>query len=411
MVYMKYHNAQTKLKQRSDLTFKHNLSKGRHGWFRLTPAYSIKIVDKILNKKYKHSKIIDPFSGTGTTALCAAMKGLHAQSLDINPFLVWLSKAKVARFDHDTLDRVKVCAREIEQLIASNKIEEIEPPALFNIERWWNKDQLGYLCKVMQGIYEFEPSPGPTKDLLLIAFCRTLIGLSNAAFNHQSMSFKQPREQALTECAESFERDVNIILQGAIINPTGSALVENDDARSMKTLEGQEFDLLITSPPYPNRMSYIRELRPYMYWLGYLNKAREAAELDWKAIGGTWGVATSRLSEWEKNQNVFFPKYLPEIIESIRLSDAKSGVLLANYVGKYFEDIWTHIISMVKIMKPNGEVHYIIGNSKFYDITVPSELIYSDMLKEAGMSRCEIRPIRKRNSKKELYEYDVVAWK
>lgn len=48
---MKYSISQTKLRQRSDLTFKHNLSKGRHGWFRLTPAYSVKIVDDILKKK------------------------------------------------------------------------------------------------------------------------------------------------------------------------------------------------------------------------------------------------------------------------------------------------------------------------------------------------------------------------
>lgn len=340
------------------------------------------------------------------------MKGLHAQGLDINPFLVWLSNAKVARYDRDIVDNTRACAGKIVQLIASNKIEKMNPPDIFNIKRWWDKDQLEYLCKVMQGICELEPSPGPTKDLLLIAFCRTLITLSNAAFNHQSMSFKEAQKQELTGCVlDSFEKDVDIILQGAMMNPNGSGIVENEDARSMKKLEGQEFDLLITSPPYPNRMSYIRELRPYMYWLGYINKAREAGELDWKAIGGTWGVATSRLLEWKKAEKVFSPEYLPEILEAIALSDAKSGTLLANYVGKYFEDVWAHIVSMTKIMKPNGEVHYIIGNSKFYDIMVPSESIYCDMLKEAGMSRCEIRPLRKRNSKKELYEYDIVAWK
>lgn len=42
-----------------------------------------------------------------------------------------------------------------------------------------------------------------------------------------------------------------------------------------------------TSPHYPNRISYIRELRPYMYWMKFLGEAREAGEMDWKAIGGT----------------------------------------------------------------------------------------------------------------------------
>src|SRR5205823_779155 len=62
-----------------------------------------------------------------------------------------------------------------------------------------------------------------------------------------------------------------------------------------------------TSPPYPNRMSYIRELRPYMYWLGYLSDGRAAGELDWKAIGGTWGCATSMLNTWASNGHGHIP--------------------------------------------------------------------------------------------------------
>lgn len=37
------------MKQRSDYTFKYNKEQGRHGWLRLTPAYSIKLVKEILN--------------------------------------------------------------------------------------------------------------------------------------------------------------------------------------------------------------------------------------------------------------------------------------------------------------------------------------------------------------------------
>ena len=52
-------------------------------------------------------------------------------------------------------------------------------------------------------------------------------------------------------------------------------------------------------------MSYIRELRPYMYWLGILENARDTGELDWSAIGGTWGVATSRLASLERPRHAF----------------------------------------------------------------------------------------------------------
>ena len=36
-----------------------------------------------------------------------------------------------------------------------------------------------------------------------------------------------------------------------------------------------------------------------MYWLGYLSSGKQAGDMDWQTIGGTWGSATSRLSGWD----------------------------------------------------------------------------------------------------------------
>ncbi len=83
--------------------------------------------------------------------------------------------------------------------------------------------------------------------------------------------------------------------------------------------------------------------------------------------------------------------------------------MLSKYVGKYFEDMWKHFLSVKKVMRRGGRLHYIVGNSKFYDCLVPAEKIYQDMLTEAGFLSAEVEVIRKRNSKKELYEFDVTA--
>jgi len=172
---------------------------------------------------------------------------------------------------------------------------------------------------------------------------------------------------------------------------------------------GGKYDVLITSPPYPNRMSYIRELRPYMYWLGYIREARDAGELDWKAIGGTWGIATSRLSDWRPDPGVFFPSYLAQVVENIAQANGTNGRLLSTYVHKYFCDMWKHFVTLKDSLKPGGKAVYIIGNSTFYGVTVPAERIYADMLDAAGFMNVRVEPIRKRNSKKELFEYAVEA--
>ena len=86
----------TPLTQRADYTQKHNAKTGRYGWLRLTPAYSLKVVNEILGAYDDDSgmHVFDPFCGTGTTALCATYHGRKAVTTDINPFLVWLSRAK-----------------------------------------------------------------------------------------------------------------------------------------------------------------------------------------------------------------------------------------------------------------------------------------------------------------------------
>lgn len=404
------------LTQKAELTFKHNTKLGRHGWLRLTPAYSVKVVDDILDRHDDHSAVLEPFSGTGTTPLCAAYHGHKAIAVDVNPFLVWFGQAKVACYDSRTLAKARSAARQVGRVADAQDVIS-EPPPIFNIERWWDAHVLRQLCALKAAI-DTVVSDSPEKDLLSIAFCRTMIGSSNAAFNHQSMSFKKAGETSRQGSLFSgdgglvhrFLADVQFVLDSAELNPVASAAVVAGDSRNLgEVTKGQDVGLVITSPPYPNRMSYIRELRPYMYWLGFLKDAREAGELDWRAIGGTWGIATSRLVEWRPDPAAFVPKYLPDLLERVAHADNKNGRLLANYIGKYFEDMWAHFSTISKVVRRGGHIHYIVGNSTFYGVLIPVEQVYRDMMVEAGFSRTEITTLRKRNSKKELVEFDVSA--
>ena len=410
-------------RQNADLTFKLNRHYGRHGWLRLTPAYSVKLVSEILKASDRGLRVLDPFSGTATTPLCAAYAGHSAIGIEINPFLTWFGNAKLAKYS-------PACVRGTSDALAcvisranSKTARSMSPPPMHNVERWWNPQELDFLRKFKAALDDTVPDDCATRDLMLVVFCRLVIKLSNAAFNHQSMSFKdnvkanasRERQPALFELASNFadiaRAEGREVFASAVDNPSGSASVISGDSRSVSTLVSGEFDLLITSPPYPNRISYIRELRPYMYWLGYLNNGRDAGEMDWSAIGGTWGIATSRLAEWQRSPDGFYPSYLDAILSRMRKANKKSGLLLSNYVAKYFEDMWCHIRDVVKVMAAGARVHYIVGNSVFYDTLIPVERIFADMLSQAGFSDPRITRIRKRNSKKELYEFDVSATK
>ncbi len=404
--------ARETLRQRPEYTHKFNANTGRHGWLRLTPAYSVKIVEELIQKYDRPRKVLDPFCGTATTALSAAYCGHECVTTDINPFLVWLGQVKTSRYSAGEIASVASLSVNILEEVKRGSLEPVKAPSIHNIDRWWNVEVLEFLCTLKAGIDAETEESSPERNLLLVAFCRTLIALSNAAFNHQSMSFKDDRQLILpldVDMEQVFKEDLRFVLEGARDNPERTGQVVLADARNLLEAINDRFNLVITSPPYANRMSYIRELRPYMYWLGFLDNGRDAGELDWSAIGGTWGVATSRLIDWEYSGEPFRHPLLDKALEEIAHQDNQCGKILANYVAKYFDDMWKHFNSLLPSLNKGSNLHYIVGNSTFYGVLLSVEQLYAAMLHALGFEDVNYQIIRKRNSKKELFEFDVSA--
>ena len=373
----------------------------------------MRVVEELLTNSAQKLRVLDPFCGTATTVLSAIYHGHDAVTTDINPFLIWLGQAKTAHYSAAVIAQTSRASRASSDAIRLANAPELEaalPPPIHNITRWWEPAALNFLCRLQASLAQVAAAGSPEATLLRVAFCRTLIACSNAAFNHQSMSFKKASTSVFTvDYGAMFDRDVAFVLQGASENPVSKAEVLLQDARHLESLAVEPFDLVITSSPYANRMSYIRELRPYMYWLRMLIESREAGELDWLAIGGTWGIATSRLNDWQPTSEEYKSVDLANILEAVAHVDNANGALLATYINKYCVDMANHFAGLRALLAPNARLHYIVGNSTFYGIMVPVEKLYAHMLTSLGYVDVCIRPIRKRNSKKELVEFDVSA--
>lgn len=400
------------------LTYRGNSKHSRYGWLRLTPAFSVHLIQDNIRSLPSGARVLDPFCGTGTTALVCAEEGIYAETTDINPFLLWLGRAKCTTYTREDLAEARRCSEDVFRAIQSTDGRESWIPPLFQIEKWWSTPILEKVGKARAAIEDKsrEINKAAT-NLLKVAFCRMMIETANVSFGHQSMSFKQVDNQLFldipADAAEAVasawrEAATSIFRAAETPIPVQPRFIQCDARYLTRELKPDSFDCVITSPPYPNRMSYIRELRPYMYWLGYLDDARQAGELDWKAIGGTWGCATSNLTKWNRPSDVEVPfDRFKEILKSIASANEQSGTILATYVEKYFCDMVGHVRELFAVVKRRGTIHYVVGNSKFYDVMLPVEDIFASLFEWAGFEDVRIETIRKRTSKKELFEYIV----
>jgi hypothetical protein len=417
--------------QREQHTFRGNLSSTRHGWLRLTPAYSVRLVHELLTSGEGVAPILDPFCGTGTTLLSCSERGFDGDTVDINPFLVWLAQAKLDRYSLADLAEARRGLDRMRRAV-TRSAKEGWVPALHQIEKWWNPSTLGALSRAHRCLERVaEGASRPASNLLRVAFCQVLIARSRAHFGHQSMSFQPGNRDS--ECGTSSEggsasegdlaaarkADIEAVAEGlaaafervagaaAVALPRTRRRVLHADARRLhEKLPLGHYGSVITSPPYANRMSYIRELRPYMYWLGYLEERSAAGVMDWKAIGGTWGSATSNLGSWSPDAGA---PPLPSDLAPLLGCIAEQSPILSNYVRKYFHDMALHLASLAPVLRRGGRAQFVIGNSKFYDVVVPVEQLLAEQFTMIGFRRVTIQTLRKRSSKKELFEYLVSA--
>jgi DNA modification methylase len=396
--------------KRADYTFKYNTRLGRHGWLRLTPAYSVKLVEEIIKTDCKEGDmILDPFSGTATTGLVASEMGFSSVLYEINPFLIWLGNIKCHNYLIKELESLqKQFSQCLETVVVA---DDNWIPPIHNIKRWWHTDTLIILSSIRNQLFKTfgEPNGNHYHNLVWVAFSRLIIETSSAAFNHISMSFKEDTVQyGFTPIKSLFRTIFSNIIISAKKQLSGNAQVIYTDSKILQVNETNRFDSVITSPPYPNRISYIRELRPYMYWVKFLKNGGDAGTLDWETIGGTWGIATSNLKSWLPiNHNL--PCRLYEVCEKISKCEDKNAEVMSKYVHKYFDDIYSHLLNMINLLKPNAKVNYIVGNSSFYGHFVETQEIIAESMRQIGYKNISTNAIRRRNTKKGLLEYNVKA--
>ncbi|HCU79727.1 MAG TPA: hypothetical protein DGN60_01030, partial [Chloroflexi bacterium] len=53
-----------------------------------------------------------------------------------------------------------------------------------------------------------------------------------------------------------------------------SEMIINTDARTLRNIDDQSIDSIITSPPYANAQEYFRSIKMELYWLNLLDGDR-----------------------------------------------------------------------------------------------------------------------------------------
>lgn len=408
----------------NDITFKGGMIDHIHQWFRLTPSFSPKLIHymkKITNTKKEH-KVLEPFLGASTTVVECMKEGIDSVGIDINPVFVAVGKAAI-EWNINTVELKKIRNNLHNQYIKdctgvdAMKLDEfclkfeVQVPPIHKPEKWWREDVIKRLLILKKRIYEMKDEK--IRHFFYVGLLCKVVDVASVNRLHPTLTFCDRSKDKIDvekEVFSHFDMMIQDLTSAQKISSPGKTQILEGDSTKINELPlmFKKFDRVFTSPPYPNRYSYVWETRPQLYFGDIFDKPSQAADLDIKTIGGTWGKATSNLAKGKiEPLNKELQKIMAEVDNELRPKD----VLMANYVMKFFNLLYLQIKEMKEHLNDGAMCCYVVGNSRIKDVEVYTDILLADLFVSLGYTIPKIVRIRKRIGRRKLYEAIVIAKK
>ena len=225
--------------------------------------------------------IADIFCGSGTTLVEAVQLKRHAVGIDANPLAALISKAKTS-----ALDEGDFAALSAHQDACLGVVQSIDPrtgglfhdggsfqspawrPAREICEFWFEPHVVEELAALRQLIDEM-PERGAQR------LCQTAFSAIVVAVSKQDSDTRYVRRKKVIAPGDAVRRylrqlnaaTVAVRELGDLVDDRFSCQVFNTDV--LCGPDAGVFDLVVTSPPYPNAYSYHLYHRTRLAWLGY----------------------------------------------------------------------------------------------------------------------------------------------
>ena len=199
---------------------------------------------------------------------------------------------------------------------------------------------------------------------------------------------------------------------GSIEYKTGSCL------ELLPKYESEEFDFVITSPPYCNRYDYTRTYALELAFLGYDDEA--VRKLRQSMLSCT--VENKEKLEQLKrlyisfNQESVFGRVLDTYeqceamsevnitLEKLKSLDRLNNKNIARMVRNYFLEMCFAIYELARVTKPGGYCVMVNDNVRYGGEEIPADLILSDFARSFGYSveKIFVLPRGKGNSSQQM---------
>ena len=266
-----FDSGQQTVKAASSSTFTNNMKLPVHRWFRYSAGFSASWADSVIAAQQAEGsvRVLDPFSGSGTTLLCAEDQNVESIGIESHPFVARIARAKLLRrsdpdeyreFATGVLSRAK---RETASIVGYGPL----------IQKCYHDEALADLDRLRRALESAADGSAASELtwLTLVAILRRVSHVGTAQW--QYILPKKSKKTAASPFA-AFREMISLIHRDMVAASNLDApfaRVIQGDARTCEGVPDQFANLVLTSPPYPNNYDYADATRLEMTFMGEIS--------------------------------------------------------------------------------------------------------------------------------------------
>ncbi len=351
-----------------------------HRIFNRYPARSIALVPRAIlfdEKRLSTSKqlrVLDPFMGSGTTAVEACLAGCRVGGVELDPFARLISRVRTTSFSAKRIRSLEAIAENISSSWAKYEADKTLYPSLKNIEYWFSKKAFSELLTMKTAIWDLTNKNTDYRDFFRVVFADMIRPCSKAERQSLKPYISKKYIKKSASVPEAFDKSAKTHIRAignfseTVDHKMNEIIWVGNDATQFSSR--MKYDIAITSPPYINALDYVRCIKLESAWAG-CGSDELFSGLREHHVGDTLRRV---------DQGPSLGSEAEEVIEMISKVDS----VRAKTVRGYFEDMLRNVTCVHRSLRAGGSYHVIVGNSDIRGIPVRTHGIIAFLAESVG---------------------------
>ncbi|GHV96124.1 hypothetical protein AGMMS50293_24440 [Spirochaetia bacterium] len=393
-------------KTSTSTTFIDNMKLPVHRWYRYSAGFSAEWVISVIQKySKKGSMILDPFAGSGTTLVAANESNLPSIGFETHYFVRRIANNKMCYAVN--FERLNKISKKILNSPLSYDFDFETQPVL--LKKCYTPESLQELNSLKNAFFDIADDSIESEIIWLTI--TSILRISSFAGTAQwQYVLPNKTKKTVLKPKDAFNQKLTEIISDIQLfnknNINSLASIINHDARENLQNYENAFDILITSPPYPNNYDYADATRLEMvFW----EEIKGWSDLQGK-VRQNLIHSCSQHSAAEKlnldtilKNTILLPIHdeLTDVckeLEKVRLEHGGKKTY-HTMIAAYYSDLAQVFIALRQVMKDESIICFVIGDSAPYGVYAPADEWLGKLALAAGFKSWSFEKTRDRNIK------------